>query len=168
MVFYRSRSFDPNMQRLNLYLGDPPKNLVNDKCDDCDVIYFEGIIESLTNSSCDKLSCFVEMKREEALLMKKACIDLKKHSSGNFFKYHALLDALLMYKTCVDLIDDSAWAANVLESCETLVTYMFKLFTDRSQIVVIIPPEVNYQEDNLSALLNHLLQQSIISLELNS
>jgi hypothetical protein len=153
------------MKRLNLYLGPPPKNLANDKCDDCDVIYFEGIIESLTNSSCDKWSCFVEMKKEEALLMKKAYTDLMEHSSGNFYKYHALLDALLMYKTCVDLIDDSAWAANVLNSCETFVTYMFKLFTLRSRIFVIIPPEVNYQEDNLSALLNHLSQQSIISLE---
>lgn len=150
---------------INLFLGEPPHNLNNDKCDDCDVIYFEGIIECLTNESRDKLSCFAEMKKEEALLMKKAYMDLMQHSAGNYYKYHTLLDALLMYKTCVELIDESAWAANVLESCEIFVTYMFKLFSEQSRIVVIVPANVNWEEDNLSALLKHLSQLSIISLE---
>ncbi|AGE89934.1 hypothetical protein SlsnVgp079 [Spodoptera littoralis nucleopolyhedrovirus] len=150
---------------LNLFLGEPPANVENDKCDDDDVIYFEGVIESLTDDERDKHSCFSEIKKEEALLMKKAYFDLMYHSAGNYYKYHTLLDALLMYKTCVELIDDSAWSANVIESCETFVTFMFRLFGLFNRIVVVVPANVNWEEDNLSALLKQLSQLSIITIE---
>ncbi|AAG53824.1 unknown [Helicoverpa armigera nucleopolyhedrovirus] len=147
-----------------LYLCDPPENVQNNKQDDDSVIYFEGIIECMLDETCDKFSFFSELKKEEALFMKKTYNDLIEHNNGTYFKYHVLLDALIMYKTFVELVDDSAFGKSILTYCEQFVAYIFKLFRLQSRIVVVLPPNVNWEEDNLSALLNHLLQLSVIQI----
>lgn len=141
-----------------------PEGIVNDKPDDNDVVYFEGIIECVDDSSCDKLSLFSEVKKEEALFMRKTFNDLLEHNNGNYCKNHVLIDALIMYKTYVELVDDSAFGVNILNYCVEYLTHLFKLFRLQSRIIIVLPSHVDWQQDNLSALLKHLLQNSIIEI----
>ncbi|QAT90357.1 hypothetical protein KM622_gp071 [Spodoptera exempta nucleopolyhedrovirus] len=149
---------------INLYLTDMPEGIVNDKPDDGDVVYFEGIIECVDDGSCDKLSLFSELKKEEALFMRKTFNDLLEHNNGNYCKNHVLIDALIMYKTYVELVDDSAFGVNILNYCVEYLTHLFKLFRLQSRIIIVLPSHVDWQQDNLSALLKHLLQNSIIEI----
>ncbi|AAM09203.1 hypothetical protein [Mamestra configurata nucleopolyhedrovirus A] len=147
-----------------LYLSDMPEGVQNDKPDDNDVIYFEGIIECIDDESCHKTSFFSELKKEEALFMKKTFSDLLEHNNGNYCKNHVLIDALIMYKTYVELVDESAFGVNTLNSCVEYLTYLFKLFRLQSRIVIVVPSHVDWQQDSLSALLKHLLNNSIIEI----
>lgn len=147
-----------------LYLSDMPAGVNNDKPDDGDVLYFEGIIECVDDESSDKRSLFAELKKEEALFMKKTFIDLLEHNHGNYCKNHVLIDALIMYKTYVELVDDSAFGVNTLNYCVEYLTHLFKLFRLQSRIVIVLPSHVDWQQDNLSALLKHLLNNSIIEI----
>ncbi|ACI47445.1 P18 [Spodoptera eridania nucleopolyhedrovirus] len=147
-----------------LYLVDMPEGVNNDKPDDNDVVYFEGIIESVDDGSCDKLSLLAEIKKAESLLMRKTYNDLLEHNNGNYCKNHVLIDVLLMYKTYVELVDDSAFGVNILKYCVDQLTYIFKLFRIQSRIIIVLPSHINWEEDYLSALLKHLLHNSIIEI----
>lgn len=141
-----------------------PVGLQNDKLDDNNVLYFESIIECFDDESCDKFSFFAALKKEESLLMKKTVYDLIEHADGNYCKNHVLIDALLMYKTYVELVDESAFGNDILESCVDYVTNIFRLFRLQSRIIVVLPPHANLAQDNLSEVLKHLLQQSVIEI----
>lgn len=141
-----------------------PEGVNNDKPDDNDVVYFEGIIESVDDGSCDKLSLLAEIKKAESLLMRKTYNDLLEHNNGNYCKNHVLIDVLLMYKTYVELVDDSAFGVNILKYCVDQLTYIFKLFRIQSRIIIVLPSHINWEEDYLSALLKHLLHNSIIEI----
>jgi hypothetical protein len=147
-----------------LYLSNMPEGVHNDKPDDNYVIYFEGIIECIDDDSCHKLSLFSELEKQQALIIKKTYYDLLDHNNGNYCKNHVLIDALIMYKTYVELVDESAFGVNTLNSCVELLTYIFKLFRLQSRIVIVVPSHVDWQQDNLSALLKHLLHNSIIEI----
>ncbi|ABI35755.1 hypothetical protein [Ectropis obliqua nucleopolyhedrovirus] len=157
-----------NLQKMDgektiyLYLTDMPCNVPNDKPVDDNVMYFESVIECFEDDSCDKYSLFSALEKEKALFMKKTFYDLLEHNNGSFCKNHVLIDALLMYKTYVELVDDSAFGKNILQSCVDFVTYLFKLFRLQSKIVVILPQQLILKQYNLSELLKHLLQLSII------
>lgn len=147
-----------------LYLVDMPEGVNNDKPDDNDVVYFGGIIECVDEEACDKFSLLSEIKKEEALFMRKTFNDLLEHNNGNYCKNHVLIDALLMYKTYVELVDDSAFGVNILNYCVEYLTNLFKLFRTQSRIIIVLPSHINWEEDNLSALLKHLLHNSIIEI----
>ena len=95
--------------------------------------------------------------------MKKTFYDIVEHNNGNYCKNHVLIDALLMYDTYVQLVDETTWGSNILESCIEFLTYIFRLFRLQSRIVVVVPKHLN-EQDNLSALLKHLLDLSIIEI----
>ncbi|QEI03614.1 P18 [Rachiplusia nu nucleopolyhedrovirus] len=145
-----------------LYLSDMPEGLHNDKADDENVIYFEGIIECFNDEENDKFCFFSELKKEEALFMKKTFQDLIEHNNGRYCKNHVLIDALIMYKTYAELVDESAFGVNILHYCVDFLTHIFKLFRLQSRIVVVIPPNINWHQDNLSELLKHLERSTII------
>ncbi|QED40603.1 P18 [Chrysodeixis includens nucleopolyhedrovirus] len=147
-----------------LYLCDMPEGVHNDKADDENVIYFEGIIECFNDEDNDKFCFFSELKKEEALFMKKTFQDLIEHSNGTYCKNHVLIDALIMYKTYAELVDESAFGVNILNYCVDFLTNIFKLFRLQSRIVVIIPTNVDWQQDNLSVLLKHLEDLTIIEI----
>jgi hypothetical protein len=153
---------------IHLFLRDLPDGVSNDKPeeDDEDVIYNEGVVESLKDESCDKHSVFAALREQQALFTKKAYVDLVKHNHGNYCRNHVLIDLLLFYTNTVDelVCNNSAFAMSVLSSSEQIVTNWYRLFRLQSRIVVVVPPGVNWQEDNLSALLKHLLQLSIITI----
>ncbi|QNV47883.1 p18 [Alphabaculovirus altersperidaniae] len=153
-----------NNNAIYLYLIDMPEGVNNDKPNDDDVIYFGGIIECVDDESCDKFSLLSELKKEEALFMRKTFNDLLEHNNGNYCKNHVLIDALLMYKTYVELVDDSAFGVNILNYCVEHLTNLFKLFRTQSRIIIVLPSHINWEEDNLSALLKHLLHNSIIEI----
>jgi hypothetical protein len=146
-----------------LYLCDMPAGLHNDKPNEDNIIYFQGIIECFDDAGYDKFSFFAELKKEEALFMKKTFYDIVEHNNGNYCKNHVLIDALLMYDTYVQLVDETTWGSNILESCIEFLTYIFRLFRLQSRIVVVVPKHLN-EQDNLSALLKHLLDLSIIEI----
>ncbi|AJD80773.1 hypothetical protein [Pseudoplusia includens SNPV IE] len=147
-----------------LYLSDMPNGMQNDKADDGDIIYFEGIIECFDDETADKFGFFAELKKEEALFMKKTFYDLIEHNNGNYCKNHVLIDALIMYKTYAELVDESAFGVNILNYCVEYLTHVFKLFRLQSRIIVVLPANVDWQQDNLSALLKHLLQSTLIEI----
>ncbi|AIU41316.1 p18 [Sucra jujuba nucleopolyhedrovirus] len=149
-----------------LYLCDLPANVQNDKPVDNNIIYFESVQECLEDSNCDKFSVFAALKKEEALFMKKTFYDLVEHNNGSYCNNHVLIDALLMYKTYVELVEESAFGHNIQSSLVEFIEFIFKLFRLQSKIIVILNPNnaTNFEEDNLSALLKHLLQQSIIEI----
>jgi Protein of unknown function (DUF682) len=153
-----------NEKVIYLYLSDMPPGVNNDKPEEDNVIYFEGIIESVDDQSCDKLSLLAELKKEEALFMKKTFNDLLEHTHGCYCKNHVLIDALLMYKTYAELVDESAFGVNIVESCAQYITHIFKLFRLQSRIIVVLPTHVDWQQDNLSVLLKYLLNLSIIEI----
>jgi hypothetical protein len=147
-----------------LYLFDLPEGTHDDKPNDDDVVYFGGVIESIDDQSCDKLSMLAELKKEESLFMRKTFNDLLEHNNGNYCKNHVLIDALLMYKTYVELVDESAFGLNILNYCVDYLTNLFKLFRLQSRIIIVLPSNINWKEDNLSALLKHLLDNSIVEI----
>ncbi|QHB21743.1 p18 [Artaxa digramma nucleopolyhedrovirus] len=147
-----------------LYLSDMPADVQNDKPYDDNVMYFENVIECFEDETCDKYSVFASIKKEKALFMKKTFYDLLEHSSGAYCKNHVLIDALLMYKTYVELVDESAFGNEILESCVDFVTNIFKLFRLQSKIIVLLPPHIDLDQDNLSALLKHLHQLAVIEI----
>ncbi|AKN80585.1 P18 [Perigonia lusca single nucleopolyhedrovirus] len=153
-----------------LYIGDMPPNVVNDKPYDEDVIYFESVVECLDddNEDCDKFSFFATLKKEGSLFMKKTFHDLLENNNGNYCKNHVLIDALLMYKTYVELVDESAFGSDILKSCIDYITNLFKVFRLHSRIVIVLPSTastyIDWQQDNLSALLKHLHQLSVIEI----
>ncbi|AKC91684.1 ac93 [Lambdina fiscellaria nucleopolyhedrovirus] len=149
---------------LYLHLCDLPPNVRNDKPDDGDVIYFESLIECFEDTDCDKYSFFDTQTKELALFMKKLYYDLRHHNRGNYCKNHVLIDALLMYKTYLELVNDSAFGHNLFDSCIGFVTNIFKIFSLHSRIVLVVPPGAGLEVDNLSKLLEHLLQQSIVEI----
>nr|AFS51943.1 DekiORF65 [Dendrolimus kikuchii nucleopolyhedrovirus] len=134
--------------------------------DDLDepTIYFENIKECLTDDRCDKLSYFAELKQEQALFMKKVYKHLVCKNAGAFNRHHVLFDAMIMYKTYVQLVDESAFGSNVLHYCEQFITAIFEIFTLSSKIVVVVPD--NWENDNLSVLLKHLLSLNLIRVEI--
>lgn len=152
----------PGEKVIKLYLSDMPDNVQNDKPVDSCTIYFEGVIECFEDDSCDKLSLFATLKREESLFMQKTFFDLLEHNHGNYCKHHVLIDALLMYKTYVELVDDSAFGNDILESCVQFLAHIFKLFRLQSRIVVVL--SYRLPQDNLSTLLNYLVQLSVIEI----
>ncbi|AUV65351.1 hypothetical protein [Alphabaculovirus myunipunctae] len=147
-----------------LHVADMPKDVNNDKPNDDDVLYFEGIIECIDDEQCDKFSIVSEMKKEEALIIKKTLKDLLEHNNGNYCKNHVLIDVLIMYKTYVELVDESAFGVNLLKSCVDIVTNLFKLFRLQSRVVIVVPSRASWQQDSLSTLFNHLLNHSIIEI----
>ncbi|ABY65807.1 hypothetical protein [Orgyia leucostigma nucleopolyhedrovirus] len=147
-----------------LYLCDLPAGVQNDKPVDDHTLYFESVVECIEDETTSKCSVFAEMERQKALFMTKTLYDLIEHNNGTYCKNHVLIDALLMYKTYVELVDDSAFGNNIFKSCTDFVTSLFKVFRLQSKIVIVLPPNVNFEQDNLSALLKHLLQLSIIEI----
>nr|ACA02631.1 unknown [Spodoptera frugiperda multiple nucleopolyhedrovirus] len=141
-----------------------PEGINNDKPNDDDVVYFGGVIECLDDESCDKLSVLYEVKKEEALLMRKTLNDIVVHSSGNYCKNHVLIDALLMYKTYVELVDDTAFGKNILNIILDYLTSIFKLFRLQSRIIIVLPNNINLEENNLSKLLKHLSDNLIVEI----
>lgn len=154
------------MNTIQLFLFTP-HDVQNDKPDyGNDTIYFEAINESVIDASCDKYSLFAELKKEEALFMKKAYDDLVHYFNGNFYKNHVLLDALVMYKTNIEEhVDNTAFGKNILDYCENFIVSLFQLFRLQSEIIVLLPRNHNLDEDNLSALLKRLSDQSIIQIK---
>ncbi|ACF05359.1 hypothetical protein [Adoxophyes orana nucleopolyhedrovirus] len=149
---------------INLFLQNMPAGIQNDKLDDENVIYFDGVIECIEDQQTDKFCALAECEKIKALLMQKILIDLVENSNGNYCKNHVLIDLLLMYKTYIELVDESAFGINFLESCFLYITSVFKLFRTQSRIVLILPSNINWEQDNLSALLKHLLQFSLIEI----
>ncbi|AHH82659.1 P18 [Buzura suppressaria nucleopolyhedrovirus] len=150
---------------IHLYLRDLPPGVQNDKPVDDKIIYFENIIECVEEDNvCDKYSVLAALKQEQALFMEKTVSDLVMHNNGNYCNNHVLIDALLMYKTYVELVDESAFGHDIQKSCVEFLEYLFKLFRLQSKIVVNLPNDVNFEQDNLSVLLKHLLQLSIIEI----
>ncbi|AKR17310.1 P18 [Urbanus proteus nucleopolyhedrovirus] len=147
---------------VRLYLCDMPDGVTNDKIEDDNVIYFEGIIECFDDETCNKFSFFSELKKEEALFMRKMFYDLLEYNNGNFCKNHVLIDALIMYKTYAELIDESAFGNNILESCVDFITNLFRIFRLNARILVVLSNRIDYSQDNLSALLKHLSQHCLI------
>ncbi|AUA60309.1 P18 [Operophtera brumata nucleopolyhedrovirus] len=154
------------MNTIQLFLFTP-HDVENDKPDyGNDTIYFEAINESVFDASCDKYSLFAELKKEEALFMKKTYDDLVHYFNGNFYKNHVLLDALVMYKTNIEEhVDNTAFGKNILDYCENFIVSLFQLFRLQSKIIVLLPRNHNLDEDNLSALLKRLSDQSIIQIK---
>ncbi|AXS67738.1 p18 [Cryptophlebia peltastica nucleopolyhedrovirus] len=152
------------MKTINLFLHDMPPGVQNDKEIDENVIFFDGVIECVEDDHTDKYCALAECEKINALLMQKIVVDLLENSNGNYCKNHVLIDSLLMYKTYVELVDESAFGENFLESCVLHITSIFKLFRAQSRIVVLLPSNINWKQDNLSALLKHLLQLSLIEI----
>ncbi|AGR56834.1 ac93 [Hemileuca sp. nucleopolyhedrovirus] len=147
-----------------LYLCNMPEGVQNEKPCDENVMYFESVAESFEDDGCDKFSVFATLKKEEALFMKKTFYDILEHNNGTYCKNHVLIDALLMYKTYVELVDESAFGNNILESCVEFIVNIFRLFRLQSKIVVVLPHGIDFEQDNLSALLKHLSQLAIIEI----
>ncbi|QWO71625.1 AC93-like protein [Orgyia pseudotsugata single capsid nuclopolyhedrovirus] len=147
-----------------LYLCDMPAGIQNEKPIDENVLYFDGVVECLEDKTTSMYSLFAEMLRQKALLIKKMWCDLVEYNNGTYCKNHVLIDALVMYKTYVELVDESAFGNNIFEYCTELAANLFKVFRLQSKIVVVLSPDVNFEQDNLSAFLKHLLQLSIIEI----
>lgn len=148
-----------------LYLCDMPSGMQNGKPDDNNPIYFEGVTESLdVESGCDRYSLLAEHLKLEALFIGKLYYDLLHYNSGNYCRNHVLIDALRKYKTYVDLVDNSAFGVNVLDSCVQTIVHYFKMFKLQSRIVVMLPQALDWEKDNLSALLKRLLELDIIEI----
>jgi hypothetical protein len=146
-----------------LYLSDLPADMQNDKRADDDVLYFESVIECFEDDSCDKYSVFASLIKEQALFMKKIYNDISEHNNGTYCKNHVLIDALVKYKTYVELVDESAFGNDILESSVDFLINIFKLFRLQSKIIVVSSQNINsYNHDNLSEVLKHMSQLSII------
>nr|WUR10759.1 p18 [Calliteara abietis nucleopolyhedrovirus] len=172
-----------------LYLCDMPAGLQNDKPVDDHPLYFESVVECFEDESVSKYGIFAEQERQKSLFMIKTWCDLINHNHGAYCKHHVLIDALLMYKTYAELVDESAFGNEIFTSCTEFVAHIFKVFRLQSKIIVVLPTTttntiigtindtnnnnnsgggdgggVNLQQDNLSALLKHLLRSSIIEI----
>lgn len=149
---------------LNLYTFRP-NILCNDESDDHSEMYIQGIVESLVDTSKDKLACFLELKREEVVLFEKFSKDLQNSIEGNYYRNHVLLDVLVMYKKYnSEFGDDSAFGREVVKLSLDLVCSLYETFSCATKIVVFVESNVNPQDD-FYVLLRYLTSCKYIQLE---
>ncbi|AAM70282.1 hypothetical protein [Phthorimaea operculella granulovirus] len=151
---------------LNLYTYNPPRDTV---CDDLhnekSPFLLQGVLEALHEPNKSKMACFLELKREQRLMLYKLRQDLVENCHGTFYRHHILLDLLNMYKMYRDEFDDdtSAFDLGVCEICLDMVHTVFELFQCATDIFVFVESSAN-ENDIIYELLNGLSERKIISI----
>ncbi|AQQ80361.1 P18 [Betabaculovirus altermyunipunctae] len=149
---------------LNLYTFKPT-NVSNDSVDDEVEFMMQGLLECLDSDTADKHACFLELKREQALLMQKVTNDFKNHLQGTYFRNHVLLDALVLYRKYVtEFGDSSAFGQECVSLCVDIVYSVYELFGCASDIVVNVKQGTN-TDDVVYLLLKGLSSDNIVSIE---
>ncbi|AAS82656.1 ORF82 [Agrotis segetum granulovirus] len=152
------------MATLNLYTFKP-NVLCLDESDEREEMYIQGIVEAVENQSCDKLACFLELKKEQVLLLKRLSDHILNRTSGNYFRNHVLLDVLVMYKKYNEEFgEDTAFGNECAQLCLEIVQLMYELFSCTTNIVVLIESEAD-PEDEINLLLAHLERSKYIATE---
>lgn len=148
---------------LNLYTFKPT-NVSNDNVDDEVEFMLQGILESLEVNTVDKHACFLELKREQTLLLQKVAHDFKNHLQGTFFRNHVLLDVLVLYdKYVTEFGDASAFGQECVSLCVDIVYSVYEIFSCASEIVVNVKENIN-PDDVVYVLLQSLHSANLVSM----
>lgn len=149
---------------LNLYTFKPT-NVSNDSVEDDVEFMLQGLVESLDSDNTDKHACFLELKREQTLLLQKMSNDFRYHLQGTYYRNHVLLDVLVMYKKYVDeFADASAFGRECVAMCVEIVYSVFEMFTCASEIVVNVQQGIN-TNDTVYVLLEGLQSSSLVRIQ---
>lgn len=149
---------------LNLYTFKP-NNVSNDNVEDEVEFMLQGLVESLESDTTDKYACFIELKREQALIMQKVAHDFKHYLQGTYFRNHVLLDSLALYKKyTTEFGDSSAFGRECVALCVEIVFSVFELFGCASEIVVNVKQDID-TTDVIYVLLEGLHNASLVSLQ---
>ncbi|QOD40046.1 p18 [Matsumuraeses phaseoli granulovirus] len=154
-----------DVNTLNLYTYKPSKVIVCNDPNDRQMFFLQGITEALYDNTKTKQACFLELKNEQNLLLKRIKNDIIGHTSGNYYKNHILLEVLHLYsKYCEEFNNiQSVFETEVVQMCRDMVIVTFELFNCVTNVVVFV--EANVDKSNvISAILNQLEQQSVVTL----
>ncbi|AAQ21678.1 unknown [Cryptophlebia leucotreta granulovirus] len=149
---------------INLFTYKP-----NTECDDDfndkQNFLIQGILEALTDDQKSKQACFLEIKREQCLLLKKIKHDLINKCDGKFCRDHVLLDILYLYDLYLTEFDDqqAAFDMDLMQTCREIVYDTFELFSCATNIVVFMHASASYS-DALAQLLIDLENRNCITL----
>nr|AIU36739.1 ORF92 [Cydia pomonella granulovirus]AIU37299.1 ORF92 [Cydia pomonella granulovirus]QDW81152.1 ORF92 [Cydia pomonella granulovirus]QGY99487.1 ORF92 [Cydia pomonella granulovirus]QGY99912.1 ORF92 [Cydia pomonella granulovirus] len=151
---------------INLFTYKPPPNTVCDDDIDKQNFFIQGVLEALNDNSKSKQACFLELKREQCLLLRKIKHDLLYSCEGNYCQNHVLLDALHLYKLYKEEFDDtqSAFDIDLMQTCREMVYLTFELFSCAANIVVFVHASANYKDNVLAQLLVELQSKNFITL----
>lgn len=152
------------MTVLNLYTFRP--NLVcDDSADDCQDFFIQGVMEALNDERKSKEACFLEIKREEALLLQKLARDLLDRTAGSFYRNHVLLDSLSLYrKYCEEFGDETAFGTECVRLSGEASVAVFELFSCATEVVVFVDSGAD-PRDPCSVLLAELESRGMVRLE---
>lgn len=156
---------------LNLYTYKPTSGTV---CND-DIIsadqklnksfHIQGILEALYDTSKSKFACFLELKREQCILLQKLNNDLLHNCTGNYYKNHVLLDVINLYSLYAEEFNngENAFDTEVLMSCRDIVLCMFELFSCATNICILLKNDVD-ETNPLVVLLRTLENLDFVTL----
>ncbi|ABQ52025.1 hypothetical protein SlGVgp082 [Spodoptera litura granulovirus] len=148
---------------LNLYTFKP-KHVINNnnKEEENAEIMVQGVIEAI--DSKDNHACFVELKKEQSLIMRKQNHDFANHCTGHFFRNHVLLDVLVLYKKYVqEFGNTSAFGKECVNACLDIVCCMYELFSFIADINVYVRADTD-PDDDLFILLTYLQSSEYITI----
>lgn len=150
---------------LNLYTYKPSSDVVcSDELDVC-IIYIQGIMESIYDITKDKLSCFLELKREQNCVIKKLKHDLLNHIEGNYYKNHILLDLLNLHNMYNEEFnnDTSGFDIEIINIHTETTMYIFELFSCATNINVYVKSGVD-KENVILQMLYALSEKNLITI----
>lgn len=155
------------MASLNLYTYKPLN--VDFIDDDAQPFFIQGLMESLQDNTKNKLACFLELKREQTMLIEKIKNDLLTKRTGNFYRNHVLLDVLGLYKSYREELfpdaEGSSFDMEMSRLCADMVYCVFELFSCACEsIIVFMRHTANEKDDVLVGMLNALDQMGSVKL----
>ncbi|ACZ63563.1 PrGVORF77 [Pieris rapae granulovirus Wuhan] len=150
---------------LNLYTFKPSANTICDDEIDKSNFFLQGVLEALQDNTKSKFACFLELKREQNLLLEKLKHDLINNNNGNFYRNHVLLDVLNLYKLyCEEFTEEeTAFDGEVIKLCYNMVLVLFELFSCTTNIVVFVKSTANY-DDIIARALQSLQELGYITI----
>ncbi|AGQ20338.1 hypothetical protein CaLGV080 [Clostera anastomosis granulovirus A] len=150
---------------LQLYTFRPSTKTSCDDRHDTDEFYIQGVVESLHDEGKSKHACFLELKREQTVLLKRLGRDLIENVDGSFYRNHVLLDALKLYGLYSEEFDDvtSAFDVDVMNSTRETVTLLFDLFGHATNVVVYVSSTA-CGDDKIVKLLEELQDMGAVTL----
>ncbi|UXX41887.1 p18 [Psilogramma increta granulovirus] len=156
---------------LNLYTYKPTSGTVcNDDFHNNEQIYnkpfyIQGVLETLNDTTKSKFACFLELKREQLILLQKLTNDLLYNCTGNYYKNHVLLDAINLYSMYTEEFDndENAFDIELTVLCRDMVLCLFELFSCTTNICVLIKNNVD-RSNPLVVLLQTLENLGFVTL----
>ncbi|AER41513.1 P18 [Epinotia aporema granulovirus] len=149
---------------VNLYTFKPSV-FCTDSDDTTDEFLIQGLSEALQDDTKSKLACFLELKREEVVLIKKVHDNLLNKCNGDYYKNHVLLDVLVLYKKYSEEYgDDTAFGQECVSLSRELVISAFSLFNNATDIVVFVESRSD-SDDVINLILLEMHDLGILKLE---